>query len=440
VNTLIKPPPSRKTHQIAPAPSSPRLLQAVPPLVRPRLAASHEPTSEFVEELADELFVSLPRSDQRRKGLEYLRGLLATPGRKSIRSMATQIGGNGTGQSLHHFICSSTWDWGPVRRALAEYLTRTAPPVAWVVRPLVIPKVGQHSVGVSRYFSSAEGQVINAQRAVGVWLANDRGSAPVEWSLHLPGQRDGAPDGGAAAPEPTAPAALEHRAVDACLRLREGWGLPPQPVVLDLDETEPVRALRRLRQTGLRPMARVSENLPLTVTDPALIGHSGRTLTSSRIIRAARELRRPMGTPPQAPHRSLLVASVQVELAPGSAPDSTREAVRDLALVGLGHGGPDWPGELWLVTNTSDQAAAAVLRASALVRRVDRSLSEVGGRVGMRDYTGRSFNGWHRHITLASAAHAVSELSGRDRRSEQVLNTGVPAGPDPNGRTRPTRT
>ncbi|MFE0176861.1 transposase [Streptomyces sp. NPDC059002] len=68
-----------------------------------------------------------------------------------MRNIATAcFGGDATDQSLHHFIGSSHWDWRPVRAALARSVERTAPPEAWVVRSMVIPKAGEHSVGVER--------------------------------------------------------------------------------------------------------------------------------------------------------------------------------------------------------------------------------------------------------------------------------------------------
>src|SRR5687768_3681725 len=72
------------------------------------------------EDICGTLFDSLTRSDQRRKGMQYLRGLLDADGRKSIRNIATRLGGPAFEQSLHHFVVSSTWDWRPMREALAR--------------------------------------------------------------------------------------------------------------------------------------------------------------------------------------------------------------------------------------------------------------------------------------------------------------------------------
>jgi hypothetical protein len=53
----------------------------------------------------------------------------------------------------------------------------------------------------------------------------------------------------------------------------------------------------------------------------------------------------------------------------------------------------------------------ALLRLARLARRVDRDFAVISQRVGLQDFEGRSFQGWHRHITLASAAHTAAVLA-----------------------------
>lgn len=43
-----------------------------------------------------------------------------------------------------------------------------------------------------------------------------------------------------------------------------------------------------------------------------------------------------------------------------------------------------------------------------IAARVVHDGESLGDRVGLRDFEGRSFPGWHRHMTLASVAHAWS--------------------------------
>ncbi|MDS1270779.1 transposase [Lipingzhangella sp. LS1_29] len=357
------------------------------------------------QEVTRDLFASLPRSDQRRKGMNYLRGLLATPGRKSIRNMAALIGGTGTGQSLHHFICSSTWEPRAVQRALAGYLVREHPPQAWVARPVLIPKTGQYSAGVGQ-FCGTDGRVVNAQLAVGVWLVAARGCFPVSWRLHLPVDPQTGPHR-ATGPTPA------DCAADALLEVLEAWGLPPAPLLLELDGWDPVPALRRLRAAGLPSLARIGGETELAVADTSLVGHQNRVLPARQIMRAAQALRRPV-TGRRLPSRSSrtveLAAPVRVS-PPGESFRTGPGRGSGFVLVGSGSQGRHWPDRIRLTTLSPEQAVTGISRYSGLAERVDRSASEIGDRVGLRDFSGRSCNGWYRHVALVSAAHAIAELS-----------------------------
>ncbi|SES39871.1 IS701 family transposase [Actinokineospora terrae] len=338
-----------------------------------------------LEQLCATLFASLPRHDQRRKGVEYLTGLLRATGRKSIRNIALAIGDQATEQYLHHFICDSTWEAVPVRRALAEHVWRVAPPRAWVVRPLLIPKAGRHSVGVGKRFAPDLGHTLNAQQALGVWSAAEDLTAPVDWRLRLSpawvgdaGRRSRAaiPDGVRAESE------LEC-GVEAYLgvaRFRD------RPLVIDGRGHDVGTALTRLRRAGAPLLMRVSGThrftAPLLGPDP---------LSARQVMSALHAARRPV-----AGHWPLLAATSRVHT-----PDSD-----DLVLLGIGSAGHTWPTQLWL-SNQPAVPAADLVRTSLLLPRVDHDFARYADRAGTRDFTGRSFAGWHRHMTLASAAHTI---------------------------------
>jgi len=373
---------------------------------------------EVFAELCAALFTSLRRNDQRRKGMEYILGLLGTRGRKSVRNMAALIGGNGTDQSLHHFISGSTWDWTPVRRALAQYAMRVASPQAWVVRPLIIPKAGQHSVGVSKYFSPTDCQLLNAQRAIGVWAVSDQLSVPLNWRLHLPRTwvTDQVRRSQASIPSEVGPQTPSDYVISACREMRSDWELPPRPVVVNTCQSDAVAIVHRLRAEGMWPVARIADEVMLTVADPALTGHVASSLTASQIMRAARELKRPVGWLEHVSgamrRQTSLIATVRVT-APlprsfPARPGHTQPSM-ELLLVGVGDNGRQWPAELWLTSITAAQAAA-VPQLSSLSRKVDQDFAEITDKVGIRDYAGRSYSGWHRHVTLASAAHAIAAI------------------------------
>ncbi|GLW70745.1 putative ISXo8 transposase [Kitasatospora phosalacinea] len=400
---------------------APHLRDTLAPGRSRLLDSSHD---IILSELSAVLFASLPRADQRRKGTEYLRGLLGAQGRKSVRNIARLIGGQATEQNLHHFISSSTWDWDPVRAALAHYLRTVAPPLAWVVQQTVIPKAGEHSVGVDRQFISSVGQVLNAQQAVGVWSASPDVSMPVNWRLHLSrAWLDDVPRRSQAAiPASVTSRTLEDCAVEAVTELTADWRLPTLPVVMDVRELDGAKAVDLLRAAGLPFVLRIASTLPLRPAEGLTGTCGGEVVPAHRIAGAWSDRRRVVAW--QDPDReggpaAALVGAVRVRAVGDPVRAGTARHLAGgggLLLLGTGTPGRRWPQELWL-TDLPDLPPAQLFRLSQLIGRVERDFEGIADRTGIRDYAGRSFNGWHRHVTLASAAHAVAALAHTDGRA-----------------------
>lgn len=374
------------------------------------------PPDDLLREISTSLFAPLARADQRKKGVEYVRGLLEVHGRKSIRNIASLIGGQATDQSLHHFISESTWDWVPVRQALARYLVPRLPVEAWVVRDTVIRKAGQHSVGVDRRFVPDEGRVLNAQHAIGVWAASGCRSSPVDWGLHLSPTwiDDRSLRSRASIPDSTEAETLSDWAVRLCFGMASEWGMPVRPVVLDARSLNLAMLFDRLGRRGIPLLARVDPTVPLLISDPALTGHRGSaSLPADDVIRAASGSRQPAQWRESGRCggvRSGLIASVSVRLPLGRTARLRAGGGRRLALIGLSETGQQNPPQLWL-TNLTSHHPTSLLTLFTLLERVRDDYREVAKNVGIEDYVGRSFGGWHRHMTLASAAHAIAVLA-----------------------------
>ncbi len=390
-------------------------MRSIEVLRRPRRpATTRTETREVVlDELGSALFASLPRRDQREKGLDYIRGLLETEGRKSIRNIALQLGTAAAEQSLHHFISDSTWDWNPVRLALARYLLQTAPPQAWVVQPAIIPKAGAHSVGVGRQFSPDIGQALNAQQAVGVWAASEEMTGPVDWRLRL--SREWVDDAErrdrASIPAGLGPESVGDCVVEAFLSAQARHELPGLPVVLDARGADAGAMIHRLRSAGVPVLARISNTHRLVVDDPTIPSHCAGPVMAHQIMGAAHRLRRPTSVSHRGPAGTARIDLTAVIRVRGTgAPHDTGP----LALLGTGPASRPWPAELWLPALV-DTAPAELARLTKLIRRVDHDFATTTDDVGIRDFAGRSFTGWHRHATLASAAHAVALLAGTTR-------------------------
>src|SRR4051794_3577590 len=137
---------------------------------------------------AERVFEGLLRVDQRRWAQAYMQGLLTTPGKKSVRRLASAISPEpAVSQSLHQFVNASPWDWMPVRAELSRWVEQEMTPRAWVIGQAVLRKRGEHSCGVHRRFLASTGRSVTCQVGVGMFLSSYDHAAPVDWRLLLPG-------------------------------------------------------------------------------------------------------------------------------------------------------------------------------------------------------------------------------------------------------------
>ncbi|MEU8761305.1 transposase [Streptomyces sp. NPDC048659] len=362
------------------------------------------------------LFGSLQRNGQRVKAEQYVRGLLSVAGRKTLRSLAAQFDGASAQQSVHHFITSSPWEWTPIRHALARQAQRTLAPEAWVIRSTLIPKAGPHSVGADPQRTPLG--TVNGQRAVGTWLASERLAVPVDWQLCLSARWTADPlrERASVPPDATACGVEEgvRRAVAALTEIRCTARLP---VVVDVPEADGTAVARSLAATGLPFLVRIDPAAPVRLDRSVLPRYGDLQRTAGELAESLPYLRQRVDP---GDGRTTAAAVPVVVARPG------RQA---LTLLGEWHPGGR---RLWL-SNLSSSLLVPALRLTRMPRVVERDSAEIADGVGLRDFAGRSFPGWHRHITLASVAHlAVATARDRARRGTAAVmsptSTGLPFG------------
>ncbi|MER6349189.1 IS701 family transposase [Streptomyces sp. NPDC001595] len=379
--------------------------------------AGAEPAAQVLDaELCRRLFGSLHRNGQRVKAEQYVRGLLSVPGRKTLRSIATRFEGASAQQSVHHFITTSPWEWTPVRHALARQAQRALAPEAWVIGSTLIPKAGPHSVGADPQPTPLG--TVNGQCAVGTWLASERTAVPVDWQLRLSARWTAEPlRRRAGVPADAAPGTLEECVRQAVSGLPDLPELPETaglPVVVDVKEADGTAIARHLATTGLRFVVRVGPSAPVRIDRSALPKYGDLQRTAGELADSLPQLRRRV-EPGDGPTTAVAVPVV--------ASPAGRDAMTLVGEWGPGRGADR---RLWLTSLTTADLAAA-LRLTRLPDVVERDFAEISDDVGLRDFAGRSFPGWHRHITLASVAHLIAAV-GR-------LETGRRSGRKPGGRS-----
>jgi hypothetical protein len=309
------------------------------------------------------LLGGLPRSDQRRWGEAYVRGLVELPGRKSIPRIAARLVGDRAGQSLQQFVNQSPWAWEPVRKRLAEIWNQAARPRAWVVEEVALPKAGSNSVGVATQYVAALQRSMHCQIALALFVVGTTTAGPVNWRLTLPHRWTEDPRSRAqgGVPDDERQQDRWQYVFDMLDELIDSWRIPSRPVVLDArDSPTLVELIAGLEKRRLSYLVQVSP-----------------------------------GTPPIAVTRT-----AGRRLVPDLRPGPT---ARSGWLTNL----PGRPDEIL--------GLAGATRVSA---RAARRLFQDHG---LHHFEGRSFRGWHHHVTLVSVAHAFRELPLRLSRADNDL-------------------
>jgi SRSO17 transposase len=289
-------------------------------------------------------------------------------------------------------------------------------------------------VGVARQYSGTLGKVGNCQIGVSVSAASEAASCPLTWRLFLPAAWD---DDTMRRDKAHLPAGERHRekwrlALEMLDELRE-WGLAAPPVVADAGYGDITAFRAALEERKLAYLVEVraatSAYAPeITAEQPPWRG-SGR--------RPAARYRHPPASLRALALAAGAAAACEVVWREGSR--GTMSA-RFLALrvrpanIGLrrAHGaelpirwllcqwpeGAAEPSKYWLANLPAEATLADLVRLAKLRWRIELDYRELKDALGLDHFEGRSFRGWHHHVTLVSLAHGFLTLQRLDPKAD----------------------
>jgi SRSO17 transposase len=388
---------------------------------------------------AEDIFASAPRKDQRRWGQTYLRGLLLDGKRKSIQPMATRLAKGdpqadayALEQALQQFVNQSPWDPTPVRRRLAERMTAAIGPAAWVIDDTGFPKFGRWSVGVAPQYCGALGKVANCQVGVSVHAATDQASCPINWRLFLPEDWDHDAERRHKAHVPDRE---RHRpkwqlALEMLDELA-AWELRPPVVLADAAYGEVNDFRLGLEQRELAYVVQVPATISAYAEDvaPERLPYAGRGQPSKPRYRQPRsslrqlvlaigeQAARTVSWREGADGEPLVSRFVALRVRPAGR--QLRQAARggELPLRWLlaewPHGEPE-PVKYWLASLPAELPLQRLVGLAELRWRVEHDYRELKDALGLDHFEGRSWQGWHHHVTLVSVAHGFVTLERLD--------------------------
>ena len=377
---------------------------------------------------AGTLAAALGHADRVAPFRSYCTGLLLPGDRKSVEPMAARVEPGrvqAAHQSLHHFVAKATWPdeavLAAVRAGVLPVIERHGPVNAWIVDDTGMPKQGRHSVGVARQYCGQLGKVDNCQVAVTLSAANGHASLPLAHHLYLPAEwaDDPARRGRAGVPDDVAFQTKPEIALDQ-IRAALAAGVPPAAVLADA--AYGVDTVFRDGITGLGLTYSVGVQ-PLTPLWPPGTGPlppkpwSGRGRRPTRVRRdaehqpvTAKDLA--LGLPGKAWRRvtwregtngTLASRFAAVRVRPAHQGDTAARA-EEWLLIEWPKGEPE-PTKYWFSTLPARISRRALVNITKRRWRIERDYQDLKQELGLGQYEGRGWRGFHHHATLCIAAY-----------------------------------
>ena len=390
-----------------------------------------------LEAFSAEVLAPLGRSERRHWGGVYVRGLLLDGERKSVGAMVPRLP-DGNEQALQQFVSQSPWPWEPVWERLAQKLTQTFATTAWIVDDTGFPKKGEHSVGVARQYSGTLGKTANCQMAVSLHAASATGSSPLGFRLYLPQEWTDDPERlqKAGVPEGVSFQEKWRLALDL-IDQALGWSLTPPPVVLaDAGYGENGAFRQGLEDRRLPYAVGISSQVSVWTTPPEYgvpdWGGQGRP---AKCVRYGEQ--RPVSV-------QEVARGNQKRFRLATWREGSQGPMRSRFWAGRVQSAHKWstgaaPGKaVWLLIEWPPEEAAPTkyylcdLPASLSLRRlvastrgrwrVEQDYQQLKEELGLDHFEGRSWMGWHHHVTLVMLAHAFLRLEQKRRASKSRVD------------------
>ena len=377
-----------------------------------------------------EVFASLARKDQRAKGGLYLQGVMLEGRRKSMQPMGERLGIDY--QQLQQFVSSSPWRVEPVRRVLARKAIEVIGPQAWVVDDTGFVKDGPASPGVARQYSGTLGKVGNVQIGVSLHAVTDQASCPLDWRLFLPESWDDiyceTNDRAAAVAEKRAkaqiPDTVRHRpkwelALESIDELIS-WGHRPPLVVADAGYGEIGYFRTGLTEREIPYVVQVKSDTSLHRADapfvtpaytgrgrPPVPGYRTAPIQAKALVQAMPPAAFEQVSWRQGSHGMMTsrFTAARVRPANRNLPRNPDGSLPECWLLVEWPEDADAPSDYWISTLPPDTPIAELVRLGKIRWRIEHDYRELKHGLGLDHFEGRTWPGWHHHVTLVTAAH-----------------------------------
>ena len=375
---------------------------------------------------------------------DYCTGLLLSCDRKSVEPIAAMTAPATTSaqhQSLLHFIGKGDWSdatvLGLVRQHVLPRIERHGPIAVWVVDDTGFPKYGAHSVGVSHQYCGQVGKQTNCQIAVSLSLANHHASLPVAYQLYLPEKWANDPERRA---ETGVPAAIQFTTKPKMALRQIEWacaaGLPRGVVLMDAGYGQDLSLRKRLVELQLSYSVGIRGTTLVGLTTPRAAPMNAAALAATLPQAGWQTITWREGT-------NTPLASRFQRVRVRAAGDGTSDTDPEEWLLVEWPDGEKEPTKFWLSSLPETMPFDQMVDTTMMRWRIERDYHELKQEVGLGDFEGRGWRGFHHHATMCIAAYGflISERGDfppcGPRSGDLVQGFAIPAGYRPRGSPAP---
>ena len=345
----------------------------------------------------------------------YAFGLLGDGERKSAEPIAARAcngpqDADPAHQRLLHFIAVADWSNHDVRRAAAKYaltaMQEREPIEAWIVDDTGFLKQGKHSVGVQRQYTGSAGKVTNCQLGVSLSVTTATEHLPVDFELYLPRswaddparrQEAGIPDDVEFRTKPELALAMIRRAIQD--------GLTPGIILADAAYGNSSDFRATLRAGNLRYAVGIEGNTKVwPLQGPKSRrgkARSARELAMAIGIRSYRKVTWRQGS--KQPLWSWFARCRVVACHEDGTPPAERP--EEWLLIEWPPDEPE-PTKFSLITLPRSTNIKRLVRTVKERWRTERVYQDLKGELGLDHFEGRSYRGWHHHVSVALTCYA----------------------------------
>jgi SRSO17 transposase len=357
-------------------------------------------------------------NDSRRKSFAiYAMGILGDGERKSVEPIAARACADpqlaeAAHQSLLHFVSNARWSDQDVRRVAASYaieaMTEHAPVEAWIVDDTGMLKQGTHSVGVQRQYTGSAGKIANCQIAVSLSVATRDDHVPIDFELYMPRSwtDDAKRRRAARVPEKLQFKTKPQLALEMIRRAVKAK-VPRGVVLADSAYGSSSEFRQGVRDLGLHFAVAVDpQTSAWFVNDDGTVSDGAASVRDFAL--AAEELghfRRCTWRKGTKEDLSARFAAMRVipALQDASSPLDERE---ELWLLVEWRDGETTPANYFLSSLPKRLTKKQLIGIVMQRWRTERVYEDLKGELGLDHFEGRSFPGWHHHITVVLCCYA----------------------------------